>query len=353
MEKKLRKLEKASQERVHWHAANQEVLGLNPRLWMEVLDGKHRYASVLYEYWRRWQLSDTRDNFFSWLETGQGSFIDLPRAPKRLLDEWQVVYLKRDEQAIFRVRIDPQTGLLHWENDGTLITVPQPPFCMKEAPSFATDRDRLVAALLKPRLLKAMSRDQLLADLQAVVEEEIRDCEAPHIEKMEELAEPLIKEGLLCQLRDPFFKERLDAATTPGGHAHLREHPKLPNKLLPGVQWEDFAEAIKHDEGQCMKTPFPKGEERMMGKGIFVLDSFGQLYCGTKIRGVFHHSSFVRGHCVKVAGGITIEDGQLISLSPHSGHYMPGEEHVDDMIKSWKNDGVDFSQVKIKPYLKT
>jgi len=121
---------------------------------------------------------------------------------------------------------------------------------------------------------------------------------------------------------------------------------------LPNADWSDFLKAIDHDQGSFMRTPFPQGVERAEGKGIFVLDSHGVLYCGTKVRGVFHHSSFVRGHCVKVAGGLTIVDGWLRTLSPHSGHYQPGQEHVDDMIDDWKGKGVDFRQVELKPYVK-
>ncbi|CAE8637603.1 unnamed protein product, partial [Polarella glacialis] len=153
-------------------------------------------------------------------------------------------------------------------------------------------------------------------------------------------------------LRDPHFRERLDAAPTSNGHAHLRNMTSLPKELLPDLGWGDFLAAIEHDLGLSMATPLPQGEARAEGKGIFVLDSFGLLHCGTKIRGLFHHSSFVRGHCVKVAGGITITDGWLKELSPHSGHYQPGTEHVDEMIGQWKEHGVDFSDVVIRPFSK-
>lgn len=128
--------------------------------------------------------------------------------------------------------------------------------------------------------------------------------------------------------------------------------PELPTELLPKLGWEDVLEALDHDEGGKMDRPFSKGAERYEGKGIFVLDQHGLLYCSTKVRGVFHHSSFVRGHCVKVAGGLSIVDGWLDELSPHSGHYQPSQEHVDDMICDWTQMGVDFSKVGIKPYVK-
>jgi len=128
--------------------------------------------------------------------------------------------------------------------------------------------------------------------------------------------------------------------------------PRLPKKLLPGITWEDVLVAIDHDEGLHMRKPFPRGVDRSRGSGIFVLDGFGRLYCGTKLRGTFHHTSFVRGHVVKVAGGLEVVNGKLVELTPHSGHYRPSEEDVDAMIKAWRAQGVDFAQVRIKGYVK-
>lgn len=349
-ERKIVKLQQAATERVHWPALDKEMLGLQPRLWMEVLDQKHRYATLLYDYWRRWQLSDTRDYFFSWLDNGQGSMIDLPHAPRRLLDEWQVIYLKRHEQPIFRVRIEPETGRFLWEADNEPVTIPAN--LLQGEESALTARERAVVGLMRPMLEKACRRDEMLEEVRKKAERASCEGEEATAERLAALSAPLVQEGLLCQLRDPFFEERLDAATTPNGHAHFREMPCLPEELLPGLGWEDLLKAIAHDQGRYMKTPFPHGAARAEGKGIFVLDSLGLLYCGTKIRGVFHHSSFVRGHCVKVAGGIRIVDGWLIEMSPHSGHYQPGQEHVDEMISDWKGKGVDFATVRLTPYVK-
>jgi len=347
MEKRNRKLQKSAQERVHWAAVDKEVLGLAPRLWMEVLDEKHRYATVLYSYWRRWQLSDTRATFFEWLEVGQGSLVDLPENPRRLLEEWRVIYLKRHQQPLFRVVIE--NGRFLWEADRTPINLPTDPLRIDAS---STKREKEVADLLRPALEKAKHRDHLLEEARKEAEDAKRCGEEPTATRLARIARPLVAEGLLCRLRDPYFEERLDAAPTPDGHEHLRAMPKLPEALLPGLDWDDFLTAIDHDQGQMMKNPFPMGEARAEGKGIFVLDSFGPLFCSTKIRGVFHHSSFVRGHCVKVAGGLEIKDGWLVELSPHSGHYQPGEELVMEMIQDWKDSGVDFSRVKMKPYTK-
>jgi len=119
------------------------------------------------------------------------------------------------------------------------------------------------------------------------------------------------------------------------------------------LSWQDFLKAIDHDQLKSMPGQGNNLQKQKKEKGIFVLDSFGPLYCGTKITGVLHHSSFVRGHCIKVAGGLTVQDGWLVNVSPHSGHYQPSEEHVLSMINDWTSNGVDFSKVKIEPYIKS
>eukprot|EP00930_Biecheleria_cincta_P088396 TRINITY_DN77623_c0_g1_i1.p1 TRINITY_DN77623_c0_g1~~TRINITY_DN77623_c0_g1_i1.p1 ORF type:complete len:407 (-),score=80.81 TRINITY_DN77623_c0_g1_i1:177-1397(-) len=349
-ERKLAKYQRQAQERVHWAAVDKEVLGLQPRLWMEVLDREHRYASLLYDYWRRWQLSDTGNDFFEWLEHGQGSMVDLPSAPRRLLTEWKVIYLRKEQQPLFRVKIEEETGRFLWEADGTPVTIPISPF--KTASGHRTAREKEVIALLAPALQLATRRDDLLVQARAEVERARCRGEEASKERLEAIAAPLVEEGLLCQLRDPHFTERLDASPEMGGHAHLRKMETLPSTLLPDRGWDDFLSAVEHDQGAGMSEPLQLGEARFEGKGMFVLDSFGQFYCGTKIRGVFHHSSFVRGHCVKVAGGIIVKDGWLVELSPHSGHYQPGTEHVDEMIGMWQGRGVDFTNVYVKPFLK-
>lgn len=347
-EKKLRKLQASAQERIHRKETDEHMLGLTPRLWMEVYDKKHRYASLVYLYWRRWQLSDSDDNFWDWLDYGMGALIDLPEAPRRLLDEWQVIYLSREEQHLFRVIIEPSTGQFLWEADRTPVTLPKPPAMSGEM----TMRERAVADRLAGRLGKMDRRDELLVAAKRDVEAAITAGEEPTPERLAAITGPLIEEGLFCQLRDPFFAERHDAAPTPLGHCHHWTMPSLPEQLLEGIGWQDVLRAIEHDQGKYMRNPLVTGEDRLKGNAVFVLDSFGPLYCGVKIRGILQHSSFVRGHSVKNAGGLVLQDGWLVELSPHSGHYQPGQSVIEEMMEDWREKGVDFSRVKVKAYQK-
>ena len=62
----------------------------------------------------------------------------------------------------------------------------------------------------------------------------------------------------------------------------------------------------------------------------------------------FHHSSFFGGKAVAAAGIlITNDDGCLEKLYPHSGHYRPGEAHMQRMLFYLSQCGVDLDAFKV------
>ncbi|KAH8056048.1 IQ calmodulin-binding motif-containing protein [Aureococcus anophagefferens] len=86
--KQTDKARQHAQERVP-HAGT-FMMGVVPKQWLEVLDEKHRYGSILYPYWQRWEASRTRMSFFMWLDEGRGCLVDLPDCPRRFLEECEV-----------------------------------------------------------------------------------------------------------------------------------------------------------------------------------------------------------------------------------------------------------------------
>ena len=82
---------------------------------------------------------------------------------------------------------------------------------------------------------------------------------------------------------------------------------------------------------------------------IFVLRD-NILYGSLKITSVlghskqrFHHSSFFGGKAVEAAGiFLTDENGFLTRLYPHSGHYRPGEAHVQRVLFFIFHEGIDL-----------
>jgi len=64
----------------------------------------------------------------------------------------------------------------------------------------------------------------------------------------------------------------------------------------------------------------------------------------SKHRHRFHHSSFFGGKAVASAGiFITNEHGRLTRLYPHSGHYRPGEAHMQRTLFFFQQLGVELS----------
>jgi hypothetical protein len=82
------------------------------------------------------------------------------------------------------------------------------------------------------------------------------------------------------------------------------------------------------------------------GDWIFVLSKEKLLYANIKVRGAFHHTSFLAGHPCLAAGGFTVTKGRLEFLLPHSGHYRPSEAHLRILLQYLRVKGVDLRDVE-------
>lgn len=369
LRRQAEKARKRAQERVR--LGEDEVLGMTPKLWLEALDEDHRYGSVLYRYWQRWETSRTRWMFFDWLDRGRGSLIDLPVCPRRMLEESAVLYLEPDQLELCEVRIE--NGILVWCADGLPVTLPTPPDGHKETP-----REAAFWTLVEQRLAITRERERLLHEARRAVAEAIRTSREPTPAALKEVTAPLVRQGLLRQLRDPQWTQRGIAMPTIQdqesydemweryklpGVAKLRPRDlgpayMLPEELLPGLGWSDVIAALDHEEGRGMKNgPLPTADERKHpnkpGKGgIFAIDQFGAFHAAQKVNGVLHHSSLTGGHCCRFAGSITVKDGRLLRVTPHSGHYVPTQAEYDALISSWQQEGLDMSKAELGDLVK-
>ncbi|CAG8590877.1 11276_t:CDS:2 [Diversispora eburnea] len=84
------------------------------------------------------------------------------------------------------------------------------------------------------------------------------------------------------------------------------------------------------------------------GKWIYVSDCEGKFYVGQKIKGQFHHSSFLSGGAIRAAGGIKIYEGRLLEINPRSGHYKPAQDHFKNLIKRLREEGIDVDSKDVK-----
>mmetsp|Transcript_16714 Transcript_16714/g.38273 ORF Transcript_16714/g.38273 Transcript_16714/m.38273 type:complete len:424 (-) Transcript_16714:206-1477(-) len=370
LQRQADKARRRAQERVR--LGSQEMLGMTPKLWLEALDEHHRYGSVLHHYWQRWEASRTRWMFFEWLDTGRGALIDLPIAPRRLLEEAKTLYLTREQLKLCEVRIERCTGRLLWCADGEPVTLPLP------LDAHATPRGRAVTSLIEERLKTSRRRETLLRAARNRVEDAMRREIAASPEALDEVTAPLVREGLLRALRDEHFHQRsvvLPKIQDSASYQQMWERFKvrsrwsptgelvdakksgpayaLPSALLPGLRWPDVLAAIEHEEGRGMPSGrMETADERLWpnrpGKGgIFVVDMFGTMHAAQKVSGALHHSSLTGGHCCRFAGSITVEAGRVRKVSPHSGHYVPTQEEYDALIDGWRRDGLDLSAAEV------
>jgi len=84
---------------------------------LEMVDQKHRYGSNLRKYHHYWKSQPTSQNFFYWLDHGDGKDVELPELDRARLDREQVRYLSREERLNYLVTVDRQ-GRLRWAKNG-------------------------------------------------------------------------------------------------------------------------------------------------------------------------------------------------------------------------------------------
>ena len=84
---------------------------------LEMVDAKHRYGSNLRKYHAEWKKRPTKENFFYWLDQGEGKDVELEKCSRERLENMQVRYLGREERRLYEVVVDKE-GKLCWRKDG-------------------------------------------------------------------------------------------------------------------------------------------------------------------------------------------------------------------------------------------
>ncbi|EFW99515.1 iq calmodulin-binding motif protein [Grosmannia clavigera kw1407] len=101
-------------------ARRREARTMGLQYFLEMVDPKHRYGANLRVYHEEWKRASTRDNFFYWLDRGDGRLVDMVACPRSRLEREQVRYLSREERQYYLVRIGPD-GRLCWAKNGARI----------------------------------------------------------------------------------------------------------------------------------------------------------------------------------------------------------------------------------------
>ncbi|KAG0276003.1 hypothetical protein BGZ95_008125 [Linnemannia exigua] len=222
--------------------STEEALVLLTEHWLEMSDKKHRYGSNLKVYHQHWLEKDTSQNFFYWLDKGDGKEVDIAEKPRARLEEQRVRYLQEHERSQYAVEVID--GLLYYKHSGLPVhTLPTS-----------------------------------------------------------------VKEG-----------DEVDVS-----------------QILPDTN--------EHDNEETRQE---KKRIRNKSKFIYVTDPQGVLYIAQKVKGQFHHSSFLGGGTVCAAGGIIVNQGKLMKINPKSGHYRPGQRHFDRLLGSLEAMGISLDGVVV------
>jgi len=261
---------------------------------LEMVDVKHRYGSNLRTYHEEWKKSDTKENFFYWLDYGEGRFIDCQGCPRERLDREQVRYLSKEERLDYLVKIDKE-GRLCWAKNGARIDTTEK---YKDSIHGIVPADDTTPAYREAGA-EAATGLQDHSESSSDSEEDTDDTSAR---------------------ADKYATPEFDKAKGVKKVSHVSA-ATIFNKLL---------------RGSVKKNTW-----------IFVADTSFRLYVGIKQSGAFQHSSFLHGSRISAAGLIKVKNGRIAKLSPLSGHYRPPVSNFRAFIHSLKDAGVDMSHVSI------
>ncbi|KAF7549161.1 hypothetical protein G7Z17_g6587 [Cylindrodendrum hubeiense] len=279
------------------HKANStrrsEAKMMGIQYFLEMVDLKHRYGSNLRTYHEEWKRSPTKENFFYWLDYGEGRNIELESCPRDRLDRERVRYLSREERQYYLVEVDNE-GRLRWAKNGKRI-------------------DTTV---------------EYKDSIHGVVPS---DDPTPAFNPVVESGQP---------------RGSVDTTSSDSSLESIREADRAAKYATPGFDDSGSFKKVSH---LSASTIFNRLLRKSVKKNtwIFVADTSFRLYVGIKNSGAFQHSSFLQGSRISAAGLIKIKNGRLRSLSPLSGHYRPPAANFRAFVRNLKDGGVDTSHVAI------
>ncbi|KAJ9629249.1 hypothetical protein H2204_008889 [Knufia peltigerae] len=288
---------------------------------LEMVDQKHRYGSNLRKYHNHWKALDTTQNFFYWLDHGDGRNVTLPECSRERLDKEQVRYLSREERLNYLVKVNSQ-GLLVWAKNGELVWTKDELY--KDSingivPIYDSSPKWQYNVPVSNQHQSSSSSSDDSSD-----EEDEKDENTGGDEGERYVNEEV--SGLLGSCKYYWMSNG-----TPISKFHRAKGPAKLKHVSAAVLFNHM-----------IRTSLKKGH-----KWIFVADTSLRLYIGYKQSGAFQHSSFLHGARILAAGLIKVKRGQLRRLSPLSGHYRPPAINFRTFVHSLRDTGVDMSHVSI------
>lgn len=267
---------------------------------LEMVDQKHRYGSSLRKYHAYWKTQDTDQNFFYWLDHGDGVGVELEECSRARLDKEQVRYLSREERLQYLVKID-QDGKFRWAKNN----------------EYVWTKDELYRDSVKGIVPTSDSAPAWGHNVKTDYHNDSSSDSDSSDDELDEL--------------DEKKKGEIEAEHYVNEDFHRAKGP----------------EKLKHVSAAVLFNHMIRQSVKKGHKWIFVADTSFRLYIGYKQSGAFQHSSFLHGARILSAGLIKIKDGQLRRLSPLSGHYRPPAANFRAFVHSLEEEGADMSRVSI------
>ncbi|KAK8009032.1 IQ calmodulin-binding motif protein [Apiospora marii] len=275
-----------------------KMMGL--QYFLEMVDVKHRYGSNLRQYHEQWKKADTNENFFYWLDYGEGKNLEIEGCPRDRLER-----NSREERQHYLVKVDGE-GRLCWAKNG----------------------------------IRLDTTEQWKDSINGIVPvDDSTPAYSPDIESHSQ------------QHHDPArgpqdhdsTSDSDDDSDASDSELEAARAAKYANPTM------DEARGVKKVKHVSAATIFNRLMRKSVKKNtwIFVADTSFRLYVGIKSSGAFQHSSFLQGSRISAAGLIKIKNGRLSSLSPLSGHYRPPAANFRAFVHSLRDEGVDMSHVSI------
>ncbi|KAI6791005.1 hypothetical protein KC361_g7563 [Hortaea werneckii] len=266
---------------------------------LEMVDHNHRYGSNLRRYHQEWKNSETKENFFYWLDYGEGKELDLEDRPRSRLDTEFVRYLSREERQHYLVHINKEDGLFYWAKDGRSVST---------STEFKDSINGIVPA----------------------------DDSTPTWRE--------VSTGQKPEPSPPSSSSSSDDSSSlhsTGSHPDPTEYPNTSLHTAKGLH------KLHHLTTSTLMNHLLRTATTKKNTWIFVADTSFRLYIGIKQSGAFQHSSFLHGSRISAAGILKIKRGQLRKLSPLSGHYAPPLRNFREFVRSLKEAGADLSRCSI------
>jgi hypothetical protein len=276
----------------------QEARMMGLQYFLEMVDLKHRYGANLLVYHEVWKRAETNENFFYWLDYGEGKSLDIDACPRERLDREQVRYLSREERQYYLVKVDDE-GRLCWAKNGARIDT------------------------------SVKYKDSIHG---IVPSDDPTPAYAPLSENQTKLLGDATTDS-----------ESSRSSTSSSGSSITSANAERYTSTTPASSVKKLSH---HFSATTILNKLLRKTVRK-NTWIFVADTSFRLYVGIKNSGAFQHSSFLQGSRISAAGLIRIRDGRLTSLSPLSGHYRPPASNFRAFFKSLKEAGVDMGRVSV------